>query len=548
MRSDLMIVVILNDEDLWLLWFLHRLMNPEQLLKNLAKQLLDNFHILNLNNNDSVEDPCSSQPCFNHGTCVNTAQGYTCRCADFFTGLNCEKVMRPCKKETCDHGDCVLKKFAPHYKCRCHYPHQGPTCSAVESVCTNNPCKNGGTCLRKLLNKFICVCPNSFRGPFCEMASSECYRNDGLRYRGYASQTVDGHRCLPWDSYLLARETINAFVPDIWQFGIGEHNFCRNPDGAEKPWCYFQDKDEKLKWDLCNVSACQEVPRLNVTTTLKPPNSTASPAPIANASAPFSTCGIRELPSNTRGRIFGGLRSQPGKHPWLASLQLKSPVASLSAGHLCGGTLIAECWILTAAHCVKPLSRPGLWRASLGKLDIQKTETLEQIFDVEKIIIHENFREEMFSLHNDIALIKLKKSKGKCASETRNVKTACLPDRELSPGKICDISGWGMTEKGRTAYLLDASVQVISETNCSDPKSYGKLIDASMLCAGVPEGGIDACQGDSGGPLACELDGQTKVAGVVSWGEKCGVKDKPGVYTHVYRFLPWIENNMKSNP
>ncbi|XP_073412744.1 hyaluronan-binding protein 2 [Dendrobates tinctorius] len=505
--------------------FRHRLTNHEQLLKNLGRQLVENFfYALNLNYDDSVE------------------------------------VMGPCKKDTCDHGDCVLKKFSPYYKCRCHYPYQGPACSAVESVCTNNPCKNGGTCLRKLLSEFICICPKSFRGTFCEMASSECYRNDGLRYRGYTSQTDDGHRCLPWDSYLLAREAINAFVLDIWQFGIGEHNFCRNPDGAEKPWCYYQDQEEKLKWNLCNVSACQAasrlpsssdfscslVPRLGVTTTLKPPNSAAPPT--RSSSAPFSTCGLRELPSNTRGRIFGGFRSQPGKHPWLASLQLKSPVASLRAGHLCGGTLIAECWILTAAHCVKPLSQPGLWRVSLGKLDIQKKETLEQIFDVEKIIIHDDFREEIFSLHNDIALIKLKKSNGRCATETRNVKTACLPDREMSPGKICDISGWGMTEKGQTAYLLDASVQVISVTNCSDAKSYGKLIDSSMLCAGVPEGGIDACQGDSGGPLACELDGQTKVAGVVSWGEKCGVKDKPGVYTHVYRFLPWIESNMKSNP
>ncbi|XP_040292497.1 hyaluronan-binding protein 2 [Bufo bufo] len=455
--------------------------------------------------------------------------------------------MRPCKKETCGQGDCVLKKHAPYHKCRCHYPYHGPSCSAVETVCTHNPCRNGGTCLVKPLNKFVCICPKSFRGKFCEIASSNCYRNDGFRYRGQVGQTEDGHRCLPWDSYHLAGESVNAFVPDIWLRGIGEHNFCRNPDGAERPWCYYQDKDEALKWDLCEVPACSAVLHHNVSPTPKPSNSTAQPMTTINASAPFSTCGLRELPSKIKGRIIGGKRTQPGMHPWLASLQLKIRVGKLNTGHLCGGTLIAECWILTAAHCVKSVSQPRLWRVLLGKVDLHKNETFEQIFDVEKIIIHENYREEIYSLHNDIALMKLKKSEGKCTRETRNVKTACLPDREFLPGKVCQIAGWGMTEKGQTAHLLEASVQVISETNCSDAKSYGKLIDRSMLCAGVPDGGVDACQGDSGGPLACEREGQTQVAGVVSWGENCGVKDKPGVYAHVYRFLPWIEKSMKSN-
>ncbi|XP_075698880.1 factor VII-activating protease [Rhinoderma darwinii] len=492
-------------------------------------------------------DFCSSQPCINHGTCVNTESGYKCLCAAFITGSNCEKLITPCKQYSCSLGDCVLKKYAPFYKCRCHYPYHGPTCSTVQTVCVHNPCMNGGTCKAKPLHKFVCICPKSFRGKFCEIASSDCYRNNGNRYRGHASHTEDGHSCLPWDSHLLVRESVNAFLPDIWQSGIGEHNFCRNPDGGEKPWCYFQDKDEWLQRNVCNISACPAVPHLNVTVTLKPPNSTAHPTTTVDANVSFSNCGFRDLLTETRGRIIGGKRAQPGEHPWLASLQLKSPVGSFDAGHLCGGTLIAACWILTAAHCVKPLSQPSLWSVSLGKVDLRKNETMEQTFDVEKIIIHENYREAAESLHNDIALMKLKKSKSKCAKETRNVKTACLPDRETSPGKICQISGWGRTEKGETSHLLDASIQVISEANCSDAKSYGKVIDHSMICAGVPEGGVDSCQGDSGGPLACERNGQTQVSGVVSWGEKCGVKDKPGVYAHVHRFVPWIEKNMKSN-
>nr|DBA14830.1 TPA: hypothetical protein GDO54_004108 [Pyxicephalus adspersus] len=443
-------------------------------------------------------------------------------------------AIRPCNNTTCLNGECVLKKMAPYYKCRCHYPYHGPSCNLVEDVCKYNPCKHGGTWVVKGQNKFSCDCTRNRRGRFCEIESHDCYRNNGFRYRGHVSRTESGHRCLPWDSYHLSKEDVNAFVPDIWQYGIGEHNFCRNPDGAEKPWCYYLDGKKKLRWDECEVSHC---PR-GITTVI--PSTTAT---VKNS---FTTCGIREN-SGIRGRIVGGKRTQPGKHPWLASLQVQASLRGLEFRHLCGGTLIAECWILTAGHCMKAVPFQNFWRVFLGKTDLMKNESSEQVLEVEKIIVHEKYMEGAYSLHNDIALIKLKKVNGTCARETRFVKTACLPDREFPPGKTCEIAGWGMTENGFPDYLLEASVQVISEANCSDPTIYGKYIDKSMLCAGVPEGGIDACQGDSGGPLACEWKGVTQVAGMVSWGDKCGMKNKPGVYTHVYRFVPWIIQTMKAN-
>ncbi|KAM5132689.1 hyaluronan-binding protein 2 [Mantella aurantiaca] len=517
-------------------------------LKDLEKRIAENLHALSLYYYDEIDDPCQSQPCFNHGTCVPTERGYMCRCTEFFTGLKCEKVIRPCKNTTCPNGECVLKRMVPYYKCRCHYPYHGLSCNLVDEVCKQNPCKNGGTCVEKGISRFACACTKGHRGKFCEIEANDCFKNNGLRYRGQVSRTRSGHNCLPWDSYLLSTENINAFVPDIWHYGIGEHNFCRNPDGAEKPWCYYLDDKRKLRWDECELPACPGILRPNVTATVKPPKSTTIPSTTTKVNASFSTCGVRELPPVSRGRIIGGKRTQPGKHPWLASLHLKGPHGLYTPGHVCGGTLIAECWILTAAHCVKPLLQPNLWKVMLGKSDLKKNESSEQALEVEKIIAHEDFMEGSYSLHNDIALMKLKKVRGRCARETRFVKVACLPDREFSPGKMCVISGWGKTESGFPANLLEASVQVISEANCSDPKLYGKFIDRSMLCAGVPDGGVDACQGDSGGPLACEWSGVAQVAGVVSWGEECGVKDKPGVYSHVYRFLPWIEKIIKANP
>ncbi|XP_053306863.1 hyaluronan-binding protein 2 [Spea bombifrons] len=496
---------------------------------------------------DYIIDPCSSHPCWNGGRCESTAPGYECHCAEFFTGEHCEKSMKSCSKDLCNRGECVLRKTAPYFKCKCDYPYHGPTCNLEADVCSvnHNPCKNGGLCIIRDNNAFKCVCPLLYSGQFCEIGPNDCYRNNGLQYRGHVTRTAGGFKCLPWDSYHLTKELVNAFVSGIYLYGIGEHNFCRNPDGAEKPWCYFENAGGEVSWDSCDVPVCAQILR-----SLEPVNNPVIAAPqiVPAAASPsnvsFSSCGVKDLPLSAQGRIVGGKRSHAGKHPWLASLQLRVSIPPYPSGHICGGTLIGECWILTAAHCVKPLPQPQIWKVFLGKADLEKNETHQQSFDVKRIIVHEFYREGLKSLHYDVALMELKRVNKTCAKETRFVKTACLPQREFPAGKACVIAGWGRTETGYTSRLLDATVQLISEETCSDPKYYGKLVDSSMLCAGVPEGGTDSCQGDSGGPLICERNGVSLVAGVVSWGESCGLKYKPGVYADVYKLTPWIEKHI----
>ncbi|XP_069098314.1 hyaluronan-binding protein 2 [Pleurodeles waltl] len=424
----------------------------------------------------------------------------------------------------------------------------------------------------------------------CSEWAGQCLEGNGSQYRGKVSWTEKKQTCLAWDSHLLKQEIFSAHRPGMEEHGIGKHNYCRNPGGAEKPWCYYVGRNGTLKRSLCNIRACEKSlptvasplsrPTLMPTTMIMPRLTEEEARPVtAQPHAGFSTCGMPAV-VRTRGRIIGGKKVEPGRHPWQVSVGLKVRAYSMGPGHICGGSLITSCWVLSAAHCFPKGARAELFQISLGKHDIKKNETNEQIFDVEEVIVHEKYQELESSLINDIALLKLKNIKGKCAEETKYVKTICLPDREFPPGKSCFISGWGKTEtENNPAQLIDASVTIISEEQCSEPQSYGKHISSSMLCAGILEGGVDACQihpdgqdgsvknmindpfngklfydfciktlpssGDSGGPLTCENDSSFQLAGVVSWGDGCGVKDKPGVYAHVYRFLPWIKDKMK---
>uniref|UniRef100_A0A8C4M5S5 Kringle domain-containing protein n=1 Tax=Equus asinus asinus TaxID=83772 RepID=A0A8C4M5S5_EQUAS len=88
------------------------------------------------------------------------------------------------------------------------------------------------------------------------MSSDDCYVGDGYSYRGKMSRTVNQHLCLYWNSHLLLQENYNMFMENAEVHGIGEHNFCRNPDGDKKPWCFIKANHGKVKWEYCDISAC----------------------------------------------------------------------------------------------------------------------------------------------------------------------------------------------------------------------------------------------------------------------------------------------------
>uniref|UniRef100_A0A3Q2CS96 Transmembrane serine protease 3b n=1 Tax=Cyprinodon variegatus TaxID=28743 RepID=A0A3Q2CS96_CYPVA len=243
----------------------------------------------------------------------------------------------------------------------------------------------------------------------------------------------------------------------------------------------------------------------------------------------FSACGSTPK-YNTR--IVGGNTSKPGQFPWQVSLHFRSE-------HLCGGSIIASRWILTAAHCV--FEDSSLWTVHVGLTEqlIHGAHSLT----VKRIVYHAQYQPK--GLDYDIALMRLEEP----LVFNGLVEPICLPNygEEFTEGTMCWISGWGATEEdGESSIVLRAArIPLISTKTCNQPEVYKGLISSWMICAGYLEGRIDSCQGDSGGPLACEDATVWKLVGATSWGIGCAERNKPGVYTRITKSLSWIRMQME---
>lgn len=246
-------------------------------------------------------------------------------------------------------------------------------------------------------------------------------------------------------------------------------------------------------------------------------------------------------------RIVGGVETEVNEYPWQIGL-----VRPGSERVFCGGSLISNRWILTAAHCTVGSSDTDI-EALLGEHDYQiTTETKMVRLTLSQIINHPKYDPK--EINFDFSLLKLNYTIN--FSKHPHIRPICLPTNatEDYEGFLATITGWGTLSSGGSlsSVLMEVDVTVLSNSDCKSAYGYSSgHITNQMLCANVKEGGKDACQGDSGGPLiTCKSTSgcdNYELIGVVSWGIGCALTDYPGVYARVTQQLDWIRRTTSSD-
>ncbi|XP_061776656.1 vitamin K-dependent protein C [Nerophis ophidion] len=231
--------------------------------------------------------------------------------------------------------------------------------------------------------------------------------------------------------------------------------------------------------------------------------------------------------------MVGGDVGKKGESPWQVLVQ------NAKGRFHCGGVLIDESWVLTAAHCLENNLR---LRVRLGDYERFRNEGTEVTLPVVGAFKHPDY--DGTTGDNDIALLRLDSP----APFSEYVLPACLPSRRLAEnvlhrnGTPTVVTGWGKDsiDSARFSSALNViRVPLVSRDVCAGLMSHN--ITNNMLCGGILGQRIDACEGDSGGPMVTLHADTWFLVGLVSWGEGCGREDKLGIYTKVSNYNEWID-------
>jgi len=351
-----------------------------------------------------------------------------------------------------------------------------------------------------------CVDKHSFCGRFA--ASSKCKTNGQIRKR--CQKSCNLCNCL------------NSAVIEMKARATDSLTKCN--EYAIKGQC--QNNEHVMKRCQASCGVCDGGDTTaNPVTTPKLPTVTKPP----KTDYP---CGIKPNPITSR--IVEGEEAGPYSLPWQVAL-----VKPGYSNPFCGGTLISDRHVLTAAHCTGV--NDGVWDVIVGEHDHTSSSdgTRHTVCRVKNHNIHFKFPRAPI---NDFAIVTLRKP----VAIGARANYACLPTSEMGGSFLDDktmtVSGWGKLGAGQSQpdKLYTVDLHGVSNAECY----FSKFLTEQMLCAGkTGENKVGACAADSGGPLTYDNGGRATLVGVVSWGSKhC---DKDSVFARVTAVLPWIKEQME---
>uniref|UniRef100_A0A1A9WKM3 Lectizyme n=1 Tax=Glossina brevipalpis TaxID=37001 RepID=A0A1A9WKM3_9MUSC len=238
-------------------------------------------------------------------------------------------------------------------------------------------------------------------------------------------------------------------------------------------------------------------------------------------------------------RIINGHEAEKGEAPFIVSLKTNS--------HFCGGSIIAENWVLTAAHCL--IFDEFEIVAGLHSRNDESDVQIRKVTSRKQQIVHEKYGGGVGP--NDIGLIYVEKAFNINAL-TRD-GTAAVAKIDLPSGKYEStgkgkLYGWGTDNSGYLPDILNTlDVNIIGYEECKNALPSDAPIAEVNICSYTADTTDGACSGDSGGPLVRVTPGGTELVGLVSWGYvPCDIAEFPSVYTWTGAYDQWLEENMNN--